>query len=104
MRIAIASLLQETNTFSPQATRREHFLITPPSELIEVHRKENSEMHGFIDALKKADAHIIPIFGGWAVSYGRINAADFHAMVREITDVLRAAGAVDGVLLALHGA
>ena len=54
MKVAIAALLQETNTFSPQATVRGHFLMTPGHELIESHKTENSEIHGFVDALTEA--------------------------------------------------
>lgn len=104
MRIAIASLLQETNTFSPQATRRDQFIITPTRDLLVRQRNENAELQGFADALEKAGAEIVPVFSGWAVSYGRITTTDFHGLVKEITDGLRAAGPVDGVLLALHGA
>ena len=53
MKVAIAALLQETNTFSPQATVRGHFLMTPGHELIESHKTENSEIHGFVDALDR---------------------------------------------------
>ena len=64
MKVAIAALLQETNTFSPQATVRGHFLMTPGHELVESHESENSELHGFVDALIDAGARIAPILGG----------------------------------------
>ncbi len=104
MKVAIASLLQETNTFSPQPTTRDHFLLTPGHKLISDHQKENSELHGFIDALEEAGAQIAPILGGWAVSYGRIKANDFGALMAEFQDGIRTVGQVDGMLLALHGA
>ena len=54
MKVAIATLLQETNTFSPQATTLDHFLMTPAQELIKSHNAENSELHGFMDALTES--------------------------------------------------
>ena len=104
MKVAIAALLQETNTFSPQATVRGHFLMTPGHELIESHKTENSEIHGFVDALTEAGAQIAPILGGWAVSYGRIKAYDFQTLLDDLKEGIRKAGPLDGLLLALHGA
>ena len=104
MKVAIAALLQETNTFSPQATVRGHFLMTPGHELIESHKTENSEIHGFVDALTEAGAQIAPILGGWAVSYGRIKAYDFQSLLDDLKEGIRKARPLDGLLLALHGA
>lgn len=104
MRIAIGSLLQETNTFSPKLTRREDFQIHAGAALIESARFEQTEVHGFIDVLSRNNVEIVPLLGGWAVSSGRIVQSDFRALVDELLEALRAAGRVDGVLLALHGA
>ena len=104
MKVAIAALLQETNTFSPQATVRGHFMMTPGHELIECHQSENSELHGFVDALTRAGARIEPILGGWAVSYGRVKADDFQSLLDDLKEGIRKAGPLDGLLLALHGA
>ena len=104
MKVAIAALLQETNTFSPQATVRGHFMMTPGHELIESHQSENSELHGFVDSLTEAGAQIAPVLGGWAVSYGRIKADDFRSLLDGLKEGIRKAGPLDGLLLALHGA
>lgn len=104
MKVAIAALLQETNTFSPQATVRGHFLMTPGHEVLESHKTENSEIHGFVDALTGVGAQIVPILGGWAVSYGRIKLADFQSLLDDLKEEIRRAGPLDGLLLALHGA
>lgn len=104
MRVAIGSLLQETNTFSPQATRREHFQITRGEALLEAARHEKTEVHGFLDVLKKEGIDAVPLIGGWAVSYGRIEQDHFQSLVDDLLEALRESGKVDGVLLALHGA
>ena len=104
MRVAIAALLQETNTFSPQVTTRDHFLMTSAQELIKSHKTENSELHGFMDALTGAGAQIAPVLGGWAVSYGRIKADDFQTLLFDLKEGIKKAGPLDGLLLALHGA
>lgn len=104
MRIAIGSLLQETNTFSPRTTRRDDFIILSTSDLIVSHRTENSELHGFVDALEEVNAEIVPIVGGWAVTQGRICKGDFRGMVEGILQEISDAAPLDGVLFALHGA
>jgi microcystin degradation protein MlrC len=104
MKVAIAALLQETNTFSPQTTRRDHFLVTPSQNLISVHRNENSELHGFMDSLEEAGVEIAPVLGAWAVSYGRINSKDFLSLLNNLKEGLKKASPIQALLLALHGA
>jgi microcystin degradation protein MlrC len=104
MRVAVASLLQETNTFSPRLTRLEDFLLIPAPELIASHRTENSELHGFIDALEQGKCEIVPLLGGWAVTAGRITASALRSLVSDLIDGIKTSGKLDGVLLALHGA
>lgn len=104
MRIAIGSLLQETNTFSPKRTRRADFQIHHGQALLEASRTEQTEVHGFIDVLSRNNVEMIPLLGGWAVSSGRIVREDFERLVSELVAALKNAGPVDGVLLALHGA
>ena len=104
MRVAIGSLLQETNTFSPLVTRRDHFQIAVGEDLITTARREKTEVYGFVDALDEAGFEAVPLLGGWAVSYGRMVRKDFDDLVEEFLTELRRAGKVDAVLLALHGA
>lgn len=104
MKVAIAGILQETNTFSPVLTRRKDFLLIEGKDLMAAHSSENSELHGFIDALNQAGAEVAPILGAWAVTQGRIMAPDFEELAGEILAGIRNAGRLDGVLLALHGA
>ena len=104
MRVAVGSLLQETNTFSPQLTLREHFQLATGTELLAAARREKTEVLGFIDALAAAQIEIVPLLGGWAVSSGRMVRDEFESLLAEFLRELRQAGSVDGVLLALHGA
>ena len=104
MRVAVGALLQETNTFSPQPTRREMFSLLYGDAVIEQHRTENSELGGFYETLDAAGVEVVPTLAGWAVSYGRILRADLDFLVEEVSRLIKAAGEIDGVLLALHGA
>ena len=104
MRVAVGSLLQETNTFSPQLTLREHFQLATGTELLAAARREKTEVQGFLDALAAAQIEVVPLLGGWAVSSGRMVRDEFESLLDEFLRELRQAESVDGVLLALHGA
>ena len=54
MKIAIASILQESNTFSPVRTRYEDFSPVFGSEVLLRHEGKLTEMGGFIDVLRLA--------------------------------------------------
>ena len=95
MRVAVGSLLQETNTFSPQTTRRGHFQLATGSALLEAARREETEVLGFLDVLESEEVEAVPLLGGWAVSYGRMVEDEFQALVNELLQSLRNAGASD---------
>ena len=64
--IAIASILQESNNFSPVQTRYEDFSPVFGDAVIERHRGKLTEMGGFIDVLTTAGMRIEPVCAAWA--------------------------------------
>ena len=54
--------------------------------------------------LREAGAEPVPLLAAYAAASGTVTRAAFDALVGEMEERLRAAGPVDGVLLALHGA
>lgn len=107
MRIAIGSLMQETNTFVAFKTTVETF------EAFYLHRGEamftgygsaRVEVPAFLSVLREVGADIVPTIGAYAGASGTVTRQAFDALVGEMTDRLKAAGRVDGVALALHGA
>jgi len=107
MKIAIASLMQETNSFSPLpttiATFESYYLLRGP-ELLTGYGGARVEVPGFLATLRAAGATPVPLLAGYAAASGTVTREAFDSLVGEIEDRLRAAGAVDGLLLALHGA
>ena len=77
-KIAIASFLQETNTFSPYKTSESDFTFAEGKDFYSNALKEKTEVKGFINILKKEKTKIIPIMGGWAVSSGKIKKKILH--------------------------
>ncbi len=107
MRIAIASLMQESNSFSPLPTTVETFesyYLYRGDEILTRYGDARTEVPGFLAVLKEAGAEPVPLIAAYAAASGTVTRAAFDALVGEIEERLRAAGKVDGLLLALHGA
>jgi microcystin degradation protein MlrC len=104
MSIAIASIMQESNTFSPVPTRYEDFSPVFGRAALAKHHGKLTEMGGFIAALEKSRMPIRPVCAAWAITAGRMLRDDFDRLVSEFTEQLRRAGRVRALLLSLHGA
>ncbi len=103
MRIAIASMLQESNTFSPVRTHYADFSPVFGQDAYDRHAGKLTEMGGFVDVLKPQPVTIVPVCAAWAITANRLVRADFARLANEFENGLRAASA-DALLLAMHGA
>jgi microcystin degradation protein MlrC len=116
-RIAFARVMQETNALSPVATTLADFdsshalagdaLLRAATDGPEVAGFfKRAELAGFIAAARARRAEIepVPICSAWASSGGPLELACFEALEARLVAGLRAAGRVDAVYLALHGA
>lgn len=107
MRVAIAEVKQESNTFVPRPTTFADFAAWHHwlgEEALANSAGTNCEMAGFIDVLEPAGVEIVPIVATFAMSGGPVEPATVARLRDELAGGLRAAGPLDGVLLALHGA
>lgn len=108
MRIGIAQVWQETNTFNPVPTTQadfEAFGVLRGDELVE-QLADTNEPGGFIQSLRAwpERPEIVPLVRLPAWPGGTATAATFAWMRSEMVEALRGAGPLDGLLLALHGA
>jgi microcystin degradation protein MlrC len=106
-RIAIGLLMQESNSFSPLPTTVatfESYYLYRGDELLTRYGDARTEVPGFLSVLAEADAEPVPLIAAYATASGTVNREAFEALVGEMEERLRAAGPVDGLLLALHGA
>jgi microcystin degradation protein MlrC len=107
MRIAIGSMMQETNTFAPFPTTiqsfRNHYLRRG-QDVVDGFGAARVEVPGFLSILQEAGAEPVGLIACHAGSGGPLQRADFNELVDELVEQLVAAAPVDGVLLALHGA
>ena len=107
LRVAIGSLMQETNTFVPSRTTIETFerlYLRREAGIVEGFGAARVEVTGFLDTLRAGGVEAVPLLAGHAGSSGPVRRADFGRLVGELTSRLADAGRIDGVLLALHGA
>ncbi|QIG49338.1 M81 family metallopeptidase [Nordella sp. HKS 07] len=106
-RIAIASLMQESNSFSPLKTTVETFAsyyLLHGEEMLTGYGEARTEVPGFFAVLAKAGAEAVPLIAAYAAASGTVTRQAFDTLVGEMERRLRDAGPVDGLLLALHGA
>ena len=103
MKIAIASILQESNTFSPVRTHYADFSPVFGTPAYQRHAGKLTEMGGFIDILEAAGVTPVPVCAAWAITANRLVRADFRRLANEFQQHLLAAEP-DALLLAMHGA
>lgn len=104
MAILLASLMQESNTFSPVKTRYEDFSPVFGRAAAERHAGRLTEMGGFIRALEEAGRPFEAVCAAWAITAGRVRRPDFLRLAGELAARLAAARHPEALLLALHGA
>ncbi|MGB1237946.1 MAG: M81 family metallopeptidase [Pseudomonadales bacterium] len=111
MNIAIASFQHETNTFSPQVTTYDEFVVADgwpgmlrgPEVLRELEGL-NIAAAGFIAAAREAGHTLLPINWCSAEPAGLVCRDAFDQIIEEIVTALQEIKALDAVFLDLHGA
>lgn len=107
MRVGVAAVLQETNTFSPVRTPADAFanglLLSGPAIATRL-AGTNTEVAGFLEDLHASGHEPVPLLAAWAVSGGMLEAAALADLRQRLAGALSKAGRVDALLLALHGA
>ena len=104
MRIAIASIMQESNTFSPVGTRYEDFAPVFGPAVLDRHRGKLTEMGGFLSVLDEARIPVDPACAAWAITANRTRSADITRLLDEFAAQLEAIRGAEGFLLSMHGA
>ena len=104
MRIGIASLSHESNTFASFATALDDFRVLRGPQVVEHYRSTFHEVGGFVAGAEEYGYELVPLFGADATPSGTVEAEAYAALVDELLDTIRAALPLDGLLLALHGA
>lgn len=108
MRIAVAELAQETDSFSPlraDLAEFENYGLFRSPEILE-RMRDAGPLGGLLELAEvhPGPVELVPLLRAWAGAGGPIADATFVQLKNELLDRLQAAGPVDAVFLALHGA
>ena len=103
MKIAVAAMMQETNTFSHLRTAFEDFITAKGGDVYGVDRWKRHAISGILETLRAEGVEIVPTFFAVALPGALIEKAAFERIVAEIVGGIKAAMPLDGVCLALHG-
>jgi microcystin degradation protein MlrC len=107
VRVFIAMLSHETNTFSTIATDRRQFEtreLRYGGEILETYRGTGTCLGGMIEGATARGLALLPSLAAAASPAGRVSRSFYEDAKARICGDLRAAGRLDGVLLDLHGA
>ena len=107
MRVGIIGFLQESNTFLREPTTLDHFrreTLIEGEGIRERFADAHHEIGGFFAGLDEAGIEAVPIFVARAMPYGVITAEAFSQLLEQMFAALGRAGALDGLLVAPHGA
>ncbi len=106
-RFVVAQISHETNVFSPIRTELGHFRERGYAEgprIPEVFQNTKTPVGGYIDSARKYGWELVPVISASAVPSGIVAGEAHELFLGKLLDGIRAAGDIDGVLLALHGA
>ena len=104
MRIGVASFSHESNSFYSQPTRIEDFGVHEGRAIIDYYRPTFHEIAGYIKGAEEYDFEIHPTLAANAMPAGPVTAEAYEHFVGRILKGIEDAPALDGILLALHGA
>ena len=105
-RVGVASIIQETNTWSPVSCTLDDFLVQGlvlGEEVWERYGQTNTEVGGALRAAGDAGSIPVPILRAWANSSGRLTRQTLDRLCDLFVAELRKVQ-IDGLVLALHGA
>lgn len=105
MRIAIGGIMHESNTFVALPTDLADFSAHHHgAEIIAHWADSHHEVAGYIEGAERNGFEAVPTVMAWATPAGPITRRAFETLTGELIAAIRAAGPLDGMLLACHGA
>ncbi len=107
LRVGIVSVNHESNTFIPSPTTLEHFrlsVLLHGEDIRHKYRHAHHEIGGFFQGLEEGDVEAVPVLFAHAAPWGAVDDETLDTLWAMAREGLEAAGALDAVLAANHGA
>ncbi len=107
MRLLLAMMKHETNTFSPVPTPLQRFRdwgLHEDEGVVRAYRGTNHPIAAYIDLAERAGAEIVTPVAAEAMPSGPVSREAYDYLTGRILDALREQGPFDAALLDLHGA
>ncbi len=108
MRVVTGAISHETSTFTLVPTTwdsyKEHFGYLKGEEILKKFRHTNTPIGGFMEGAEVHRFDLVPTIFAEPHPSGPTPRGIFDAVLEELLSRIAAAGAIDGVLLELHGA
>lgn len=107
MRVGIAGISHESNSFSSQPTTLERFKergIFRGEEIIAQYGDSHSKIAGYLAGAEQFGYTAVPLYVADARPMGPLTSDTFEALVSEMLEAIRSAGHLDGLFLYIHGA
>src|SRR5690606_38135100 len=107
MRIAIGQFAHETSTFSEVETTVDTFKKaewTSGEQIIEKHHDVRDYLGGMIQKGNERGVELVPTFSARCNPAGMVTKETFETIRDELMSRIQAAGELDAICLALHGA
>jgi len=108
MRAAVAGIILESNSFSPQRSDERYFrgngFLLRGKDVIDYHTQVENEIAGFLDICSDQGTDVFCSYAGWAVPYGPMPSNTYVKIKTQILeDFSKELSSIDGIYLALHG-
>jgi microcystin degradation protein MlrC len=105
VRVGVAGLWHETNTYSARRTELEDFEafeLLAGAAILQHHAGKGTVIGGILEGATTFE--VVPVCTGGAWPAGRVAAGALESLLDRLERALAAAGRLDGLLLELHGA
>jgi microcystin degradation protein MlrC len=106
-RVGVASIIQETNTFSANQSTMQDFELQGiwlGADVVTQSQGMNIEVAGSLERLRTHGFEAVPLMRAWAMSGGIFLDTELAKMKTLLKQKISAAGTLDGLILNLHGA
>lgn len=103
-KIAYGGIMHESNSFKPAMTPLSEFHVYRGEEIPREFANGNGELAGYIEGAGRSGLDLLPTLFAQATPGGPVTAEALDKLTSELISRIKAAGRLDGVMLALHGA